>query len=390
MPRISPLWPFAAYLVLGIFYVFPSGLPQPADAVLLAGIGGMMLFGRFRLVLSGEEVLAIIALATWTYAVNCWYFVQIGDLTFLKKALFYLYNLGFFAAAISAARLARPGEIRILFWAAFAALILEFLLIILRPELIGRRQIGSFNNPNQLAYWALLNAGVMFLALISCRRAGLPITLGRMAALGAILITGFVIGESLSKAGFAAYLAMVALMLGPIFGLRPVTILCGAILAVAVAVIVIPSGDSALAFGQSLNLDFTDKLIRRFTHVQADDSLTSRGYFRLLEMPQFLIAGAGEGAFWRVSASAGKEVEIHSTPVHFITSYGLIGLGFLGAFAAVFLRRLTLAAMAILVAILIYGLAHNGLRFTHLWLVLALIAAQCPTPAPRAARAAYA
>lgn len=380
MARLNPLFPFALYLVLGIFYVLPSGLPQPADAVVVGGVIGLALLGGFRLMLGRDELIAVVALGVWTYLVNCWYFVAIGDPVFLKKSLFYLYNLTFFAVALSAFRQVRGQDMRMIVWASFIALLIETFVVVAMPELIGRRQIGTFNNPNQLAYWTLLNAAVFFLSMLVCRNQGTAVRGDRWLAVLVILLAGFVIGESLSKAGLAAYVVMVVLIAGPVFGLRwPMIMLLG-ILVAALGVIAIPNGDTALSFGQSLGLDFVDKIIRRLTHVQADDSLTSRGYFRLLEMPQYLIAGAGEGAFGRISASAGKSVEIHSTPVHFVTSYGLIGVAIFGGFAAAFVRPLSLTVVAVLAAILIYGLAHNGLRFTHFWLVLALIAAARPVP----------
>lgn len=106
--------------------------------------------------------------------------------------------------------------------------------------------------------------------------------------------------------------------------------------------------------------------------IDADDSLAGRGYDRIWNHPEYIVLGAGEGAVDRFNTRL-KGGELHSTWGTVLFSYGLIGLGlFLN-----FLRRLwKLSGKYFLYTVpaWIYGLTHQGLRFTTLWLLLALVA----------------
>ena len=105
-----------------------------------------------------------------------------------------------------------------------------------------------------------------------------------------------------------------------------------------------------------------------------DTSLDSgRGYSRMGEIGINVLWGVGEGAFTRFNALSG--VEVHSTYVNMIVSYGLIG--FLG-YAYIWLKPLLygkrgLANLMLFSGILLYGVTHNGIRNTVLWTIIALI-----------------
>ena len=179
--------------------------------------------------------------------------------------------------------------------------------------------------------------------------------------------------ESLSKAGLAAAMVMTLLTAPRALQLQMMPIAATAIGLSAALVLMGPSLMETRS--AAFEIGPFGRVIERLEDRQSDETLASRGYFRLLEQPQYLITGAGEGALWRLSSSAGKTAEIHSTPMQFLTSYGLIGTGLLVWCAVALFRRADRTALAVLVALLIYGLAHNGLRFTHVWVLLALIAA---------------
>jgi len=111
------------------------------------------------------------------------------------------------------------------------------------------------------------------------------------------------------------------------------------------------------------------------------DELQARNVDRILQYSQHTILGAGEGDFDRFAYD--REIEIHSTFGTLLFSYGIPGITLFGLFVLQLARRLDRRHWAHLVAIFLYSLTHNGLRFTYGWLVLALLAAIAEAPPAR-------
>src|SRR5699024_4236800 len=100
------------------------------------------------------------------------------------------------------------------------------------------------------------------------------------------------------------------------------------------------------------------------------DVLSDRGYQRIFDYPQYLLFGAGEG----YSARIGGGIELHSLPGTVLFSYGIIGATI---FIFLMIRIIFLMKfhVLLLLGVFLYNLSHNGLRFTILWVVIAIIIA---------------
>jgi hypothetical protein len=121
-----------------------------------------------------------------------------------------------------------------------------------------------------------------------------------------------------------------------------------------------------------------------------DDNLLHRGYVRLIQNPQYLAFGAGEGGFERLTQIADKQSkELHSTLGTILMSYGLVGLALFGLLLFVVFGRAPRASIAYLGPVMLYSVTHVGVRFSEFWIFLALVYAQArfgtwgaPTVAP--------
>ena len=86
--------------------------------------------------------------------------------------------------------------------------------------------------------------------------------------------------------------------------------------------------------------------------------------------------GAGEGAAWRfggpINPRQGQR-EMHSTLGTVLFSYGVIGFSFFLVFLAMVFRRAPLAHMLYSLPIWAYGMTHQGLRDTMLWIFFGLV-----------------
>ncbi|MEA4961775.1 hypothetical protein [Lutispora sp.] len=103
-----------------------------------------------------------------------------------------------------------------------------------------------------------------------------------------------------------------------------------------------------------------------------DDNLAGRGYYRLIHYPQYLIFGAGEGEYLRFK----YYIEFHSTLGNILMSYGIIGL-FLYLASIIFaIKNNGWKDTYIIFFIFLYGLTHNGIRNTLLWILVASISGE--------------
>jgi hypothetical protein len=102
--------------------------------------------------------------------------------------------------------------------------------------------------------------------------------------------------------------------------------------------------------------------------------LEERGYDRIVNHPEYWLLGAGEGYYRRYAeTSAIGAHELHSSVGTLLHCYGAIGLGLFVVFVFRVFRRMDRRAILVALAPAAYGLSHQGLRVTLLWVMLALV-----------------
>ena len=364
---LLPFLGLSAYLVTSIFYIFPSGTPQPADFLLLFTIVATLLVAWRR---APNEPVLYIALALfsgWIVLVNVvWFFIS-PDFVFLKKTSFYLFNMMVFLFVITAGYHDFERLKVVVWWSCVIALLAQLFYLEFVFHGMGKRATGTFNNPNQLGYWALL-----LMACLAIVKERAPLRALDILALGA----GFyVLMLSLSKAASISGMLLILLIIA-FCRLQRASGLVLSVLLVLGLVFQTATGGLVERF---MSFEAVANLEHRLSGIgkQEDDSLFHRGYIRLIQHPQYLAFGAGEGGFERLSQEAEKQgKELHSTLGTILMSYGLIGLGLFVALVLVIFGRAPLASIAYLVPVMMYSVTHMGLRFSEFWVFLALVYAQ--------------
>ena len=220
----------------------------------------------------------------------------------------------------------------------------------------GFRTIGTFNNPNQLGYYAVLL--LSFVLLFKSAKMNLKIQY-KIAIQILPFFSFFLSILSLSKA------AIITMLLGVAYLTKK-----NLLISLSIVVIVCLFSLNILPVAQLHKLQVVNRLLTIGS--QSDDSFEGRGYIGFEELgPLGLFFGTGEG-----SHLATYGIEIHSTIYNLLVSYGLIGVGlFIFFYFGLFRRALTNKIdLAISMALpMIYGLTHNGIRSTLFWLLLSMI-----------------
>lgn len=349
---------WALYLVATPFQIFASGYPQPVDILMTAPIFSVLcLYGRqVSLTLSPVFVLLFL-FAGLTCIINLTWFAFYRERIFLLSSAFYVFNAAIFSLGVY---IFKNDSIRAQKWtliACVAAIILELAWTGWHEPLRSGRAEGSFNNPNQMAYWALTTL-LCVLALRQNKRFGW-FDVFTFAGCGMLIVS------SLSKAGLAAFVLTALIiacssrvkMAGRFGFLIALIALAGLVWTPALSKI--PLLEHAVMRMQTIGTD-------------PDDTLEARGYTRLLTHPQYMLFGAGEGGFGRF-VPYGRALEIHSGFANLLFCYGILGLGLFTAFLLHVFRKSPPHIWMLLAPVVLHSLTHQTFRFTTFWVFLALV-----------------
>jgi hypothetical protein len=359
---------FLSYIIGNIFYVFPSGNPQPSDFIMTIVMGSVVTGLAFKIRESQRLVVLLALLLFWIWQINLVHYMFHSDSHFLWTNAYFLYNMGVFLAVSTLFQYFGATFIHSVRITLLVALIVEVTAVIvvshyLAPSEPGLyRSIGTYQDPNQLAYWAIL-AFCSLLVLKPQKRLG-GVELAGLAA------TIYIVVSSLSRSGTLA-LAIVLLVMLP--GLR-VKATWIALLACAAALAIVLWWSHMREVGAYLEQGAPAQILSRFDESDRDDNLAGRGYERLWRFPEHLILGAGEGAYWRFRGGvAYEQTEFHSSFGSILFSYGIVGLGLFGCFLWEVFRRAPLQHIAYLLGPLVWGLFNYGFRFSMFWVFLAIV-----------------
>ena len=340
-----PLVVWALAFLSAPIHVFGSGMPQPGDLLMLLAIATIALSYGARIVYPNRLrpfVGFLVGFATWTALVNLAFAFLLSEPLMLIPMTYYAYN-GIVTLAM-VALFVRHRLSLFMFTSNLALLALAVygVLALFLFDASSVRQTGLFNNPNQLAYFALLMASLFFAVPRGIQRPAYQESL--VVGLTLVLIT-----LSVSRAGLMAAVPLLLRVLGG--GRR------GILVTLLIIIILLVTQAALPGFSDSLNL--------RLSHTTSDDE---RGYERILKFPEYLLLGSGEGANYRW----GTQMEFHSTFGVLAHSYGIVGSAL---FAGLVLQSYRIGGIRYFVPMipaLVYGLTHQGLRFTELWMVIAL------------------
>jgi hypothetical protein len=361
--REPVLFVWACYVLLSPVYVARGGLPQPADALIVLLVPLALFRWDGRLSRPTVQLLRpLLAFTLWVCAVSVAWAVLLWDFGFnLVYPLYYIYNTSFFFGALLLYRRYGDPFLRLTVLLVFATVVLQVAASVFIGE-SGRNQL-FFDNPNQLGYYALLAACVISLAQ---RRLGF----GAVGTSIGLLCCGYLALLSSSRSSAAGIAFLVVLLLFA----NPRVLLVAGLASIALTVVDTRIDDSVGTLQRRINE-------RRNEHLSFFEQ---RGYDRIWSYKEHVLLGAAEGNRWRWKERTKiGSAEIHSSAGTIIFSYGLPGVLLFAMFLVRILRRAPVRFALMLLPPLFYSVAHQGLRFTTLWVLLALFVAVKERTRPR-------
>ena len=351
---------WALFVLMIPFYIAPSGLPQPGDALVFVLLPIAWFSRDRRLDRSTRPVVrALLWFTLWVAVVNygwalvLWKFDRLKD--FLIHPFFYLFNALLFFSGLVIAKRDRIAFVRVTVVVTYISIAVQFVVsFVYRTEMY--RDNGLFNSPDQLGYFALLAACLFALT----QR---PLAIPKWITGLGIMCCAYL---SILSASRAALAGIAILLFIQLFS-NPRTILLASVAALAVTFL-----------GGPLSTALENAQERMQTLSRHGSFSEERGYDRIWNNPEYLLTGAGEGEYDRFVKPGEHGRELHSSFGSVLFAYGILGAVLFFIFMARVFSRTTWRDKAILVAGLSFALAHQGLRFTMFWVVLVVFVALKP------------
>jgi len=358
VPREPLLLIWTLFVLLDPIYVFKSGVPQPADLLILMMAPFVLARWNGRLAAKSRRAVRSLLLFVGYVVLNAlvWSLVA-GTWTlnpkygFLITPLFYVFDAMAFVVIL--AMYERFGERFV--WLTVRMILISLGIQILLTFIYTRggqfRSYGLFNSSNQLGYYSILCASILLIGQLRFRIAPLYVIAGQLGCLYLALL-------SASRAALASAAILIAVAVINRFR----TVIVIAVLGLFFALVANP---------------FEAAMERSRTRIETDQSLgvlEERGYDRLAAHPEYLLLGAGEGYYQRFKeTSALGSHELHSSAGTLVFCYGVVGTSLFLGFLWQVLRGASLRRFLLLLPPAAYGLSHQGLRFTMFWVLLALV-----------------
>lgn len=355
---------FGFYLVLSPFYLWSSGLPQIGDIFLIFSfIFYMILNNRIisyktstkKLMLTGLIFMVWVIISNLRWSLK----LQTTDI-FLQYTLFYIYNTVIALFTLLLSTKYKDKFLHVIFTSIIISITIQFIIFLIGGRIVGGRVTVSFNNPNQLGYYALIIQS--FIIFISNK-----VKVNNIHVIAGLFFSFILVVASISNSAIISWFVLLVLYIFSKTDNKKIkkTIILSSVLVIISIVYLLNS--STVIQSNSLYKETIQRL--RTTEDKIYGSTEGRGYDRITEYPEYWILGAGEGGYFRFN----KQIEFHSTLGNIQLSYGIVGL-------ILFMRYLWICSKGdfrnnwyIIFSLLLYGYAHNGIRNTMFWILLSLI-----------------
>ena len=360
---------FLIYIIICPYYIFDSGLPQPADFVMAIGAFGFFFIvdKKFFLQSPLRNLLLFVILVVVVSLINQ-VDVTLGNNTgnTLMPIAFFTYNFLTFGLVIYlSGNMERQKLYNLVAWAIVISVGLQFGLAFLGIQKTGSnwtdkgfRSIIFFNNPNQLGYYILV-IYTLFTVIPSKLRSY------KLVVFGMLIMASYLVLFSLSRGAFIGVLLLnVIIFLKEGFKFKFTSLLF---------MIFIGLGSFLIVSNTDFVSNKLDSLQQRNEQKKSsiEREIKVRGYDRIFNNPIYLLYGAGEGGVDRFDTFNKKE--LHSGFGTLLFCYGIFGFVLFALFFYKVIQYSLFKNLLLLSPILLYNLSHHGLRNTLLWILLGFV-----------------
>lgn len=383
------------YFLLKPFYIFSSGVLQPADIFLLASAILFLVSARLdtrvgknlKNIMRDNRLLTLFI--TCTFLINGVYFLLIPEFKFLLSSIYFVFNL--LAIIVFSAFCTDHIFLRRVSSVFKFSLILQ---LVFWATSIGRyyspdRYMGTFNDPNQFGFYIFISLLFLFVIEIILKTSKKNLLYWLIGILLVILSasTGMILGLAVFAVLYLLYILKTfhptaSRVRKLVLGLASFV----AILFISTGIYVYAPSDSLRPQGSqnpdSQNFAIIERVGSKFSKAGGEDDISlweDRGYDILYKYPLYILFGAGEGGYSRYTAAANNHGnEVHATLPSMLFYYGIIPfLIFLGWLYSR-IKDIDPRAKIAFAALLVESFTLLNQRQALFWMVIVLAAIATP------------
>lgn len=332
---------------LSQFYLWSSGLPQFSHLVIILAI--IILLFRIKIVNVYYLKIFFVFLIYVIFVNTIWYLIYL-DFSYINSTIYWIFNFLLFLLLTSLGYEDKENLIKfILFLIPFS----YFLEIFIWLTGLGRyyfspRYNGLFNDPNQMAFWILSTCAIY-----------LFLSKNQLKNILIYFLALFLIGLTMSRSAFLGFLFITIALL-----IKQKGNLYNKIFLIISSILIF-----TLIFTSLYLKGFFDDVIVRFSDGfdQKNSQTEERGFEMLLNYPEYLIFGAGQGGYQLYNSTG---VEIHSTWFGIIFYYGIIGFLIFIYFMFSVFKKLSFTDKFIFLGPMFYGFFTYNARTIIFWFLV--------------------
>jgi O-antigen ligase len=346
-------------LTLGIacfpVYIFPSGSLQISHLLFLVLFIFFLIKYKFEIIDWTNPLLLLFIYSLFVEAV---YAIIAGEVNYLIDPAYLIFNILISIAIYNTILKFGTISLRIgiLIATAIAISLVYASGVALTVDSEASRGVGGFNNPNQMGYFSTCLFSIACLLFINKK-----MTLLEFCVL--LLSAAFLSIASLSKAAILGNIIVLPFAFYALYKRSKIALKIITIMLLVIGGIYAFKLEQVGAFE---NIQFYNRILNIQT--ENDSSAESRGYFAFLEANdlQIFTGMGGQNAFKIVGH------EVHSTVGAVFNLYGVVGLLFFLWFYYIWIAKIkhTMGLHGVILILgppFLYGLTHNGIRFSIFW-----------------------
>jgi hypothetical protein len=341
------------------FYVFKSGIPQPAHYLIALALSGIFIKrgNPYPSLKFSVAYISLLGFVLYQALVNLFYFVIYEDLGFIFQLTYISFGFLVFTLISKLSLSEKNFQYKISLFSLFGLILLFFLPIMGFGQYeFFPRYNAYFNDPNQMAFWVLCITAICICHYHNAGSLLIPAIIFIVAAY-LILLTS-------SRSGFVGFSVLIFGLLASLLGRNGSKIQLRNVAPFLAAALIIIFGIYYISNNDPGSIEF---LLDRIDSIDTSNQAEMRGFSRLKDHPEYILLGAGHGMEGRFSFS---ELEIHSTWAGVLFYYGLPGILLLLTSVFSIFKRLSFSEKLFFLAPLFYSFSTFGLRTPIFWVFL--------------------
>lgn len=366
------------YLLLKPYYFFKSGGMQIGDIIL--GISFLLFLmkkrknGEIKRIISENKKLLLFIILT--FLINSLYYAFYQNFMFILSSIYYVYNL--FIVIMFTSFLKESQNIKILDKIVKINLLIQLLLFIggVGRYYLSTRYMGTFNDPNQFAYYIFTSYLLLYLININKKNGNILYLIISILLIIVSSSTAMTLGIGVFFIlEFMDIIIKLPFLLKRNFIKIFIFIIISTLL---ICIFALFTDDDVYMNIKSkvMNITIISRIEDKLSRVDYSNNETNmtiweeRGYDKIYNQPYVILYGSGEGEYGRFKAV--HDGEIHATIPSILFYYGIVPTLILLSWLWQYVKKQNINVLIVYISLFLESFFLLNQRQAYFWILIVL------------------